>query len=322
MDQMTAVMRAVMSGEATPAQVAGFLVALRMKGEAVAELAAAASVMRELSSKVKVSTENLVDTCGTGGDAKGTFNVSTTAAFVVAAAGGRVAKHGNRSVSSKSGSADLLEAAGANLQLTPEQVAQCIKELGIGFLFAPAHHSAMKHAIGPRKELGIRTMFNLLGPLTNPANAPHQVLGVFSVDWVKPLAEVLQSLGSLHVLVVHAQDGLDEISISSMTEVAELKDGEISRYQISPQQFGITQSKLDNIIVQDVTQSLQLVNNVFSNKPSAALDIVKLNAGAALYASDKTSTLSEGVEMADAAIANGSAKKKFKQYIGFTNSLN
>ncbi len=322
MDQMTAVMRAVMSGEATPAQVAGFLVALRMKGEAVAELAAAASVMRELSSKVKVSTENLVDTCGTGGDAKGTFNVSTTAAFVVAAAGGRVAKHGNRSVSSKSGSADLLEAAGANLQLTPEQVAQCIKELGIGFLFAPAHHSAMKHAIGPRKELGIRTMFNLLGPLTNPANAPHQVLGVFSVDWVKPLAEVLQSLGSLHVLVVHAQDGLDEISISSMTEVAELKDGEISRYQISPQQFGITQSKLDNIIVQDVTQSLQLVNNVFSNKPSAALDIVKLNAGAALYASDKTSTLSEGVEMADAAIANGSAKKKFEQYIGFTNSLN
>ncbi len=322
MDQMTAVMRAVMSGEATPAQVAGFLVALRMKGEAVAELTAAASVMRELSSKVKVSTENLVDTCGTGGDAKGTFNVSTTAAFVVAAAGGRVAKHGNRSVSSKSGSADLLEAAGANLQLTPEQVAQCIKELGIGFLFAPAHHSAMKHAIGPRKELGIRTMFNLLGPLTNPANAPHQVLGVFSVDWVKPLAEVLQSLGSLHVLVVHAQDGLDEISISSMTEVAELKDGEISRYQISPQQFGITQSKLDNIIVQDVTQSLQLVNNVFSNKPSAALDIVKLNAGAALYASDKTSTLSEGVEMADAAIANGSAKKKFKQYIGFTNSLN
>ncbi len=322
MDQMTAAMRAVMSGEATPAQVAGFLVALRMKGEAVAELTAAASVMRELSSLVKVSTENLVDTCGTGGDAKGTFNVSTAAAFVVAAAGGRVAKHGNRSVSSKSGSADLLEAAGANLQLTPDEVAQCIKELGIGFLFAPAHHSAMKYAIGPRKELGIRTMFNLLGPLTNPANAPHQVLGVFSADWLEPLAEVLQSLGSLHVLVVHAQDGLDEISISCKTEVAELKDGDISRYQISPQQFGVTQSKLDKIIVHDVTQSLQLVNNVFSNKQSAALDIVKLNAGAALYASDKTSTLLEGVEMADAAIANGSAKGKFEQYIEFTNSLN
>lgn len=321
-DQMTAVMRAVMSGEATPAQVAGFLVALRMKGEAVSELTAAASVMRELSSEVKVSTENLVDTCGTGGDAKGTFNVSTTAAFVVAAAGGRVAKHGNRSVSSKSGSADLLEAAGVNLQLTPEQVAQCIQELGIGFLFAPAHHSAMKHAIGPRKELGVRTIFNLLGPLTNPANAPHQVLGVFSVDWVEPLAEVLQSLGSLHVLVVHARDGLDEISIGSETEVAELKDGEISRYQISPQQFGLKQSKLDDIVVQDVTQSLQLVNNVFSNKPSAALDIVKLNAGAALYASDKASSLSIGIDMAATAIKSGDAKNKFQQYIEYTNNLN
>lgn len=322
MDQMTAVMRVIMSGEATPAQVAGFLVALRMKGEAVAELTAAASVMRELSSKVKVSTVNLVDTCGTGGDAKGTFNVSTTAAFVVAAAGGRVAKHGNRSVSSKSGSADLLEAAGVNLQLTPEQVAQCIKELGIGFLFAPAHHSAMKHAIGPRKELGIRTMFNLLGPLTNPANAPHQVLGVFSVDWLEPLAEVLQSLGSLHVLVVHARDGLDEISIGSETEVAELKNGEISRYQISPLQFGLKQTKLDDIIVQDVTQSLQVVNTVFSNKPSAALDIVKLNAGAALYASDKASSLSQGIEMAASAIASGDAMDKFQQYIEYTNNLN
>ena len=322
MDQMTAVMRVIMSGEATPAQVAGFLVALRMKGEAVAELTAAASVMRELSSKVKVSTVNLVDTCGTGGDAKGTFNVSTTAAFVVAAAGGRVAKHGNRSVSSKSGSADLLEAAGVNLQLTPEQVAQCIKELGIGFLFAPAHHSAMKHAIGPRKELGIRTMFNLLGPLTNPANAPHQVLGVFSVDWLEPLAEVLQSLGSLHVLVVHARDGLDEISIGSETEVAELKDGEISRYQISPLQFGLKQTKLDDIIVQDVTQSLQVVNTVFSNKPSAALDIIKLNAGAALYASDKASSLSQGIEMAASAIASGDAMDKFQQYIEYTNNLN
>ncbi|NNC68138.1 MAG: anthranilate phosphoribosyltransferase, partial [Gammaproteobacteria bacterium] len=206
-EQMTSVMRTVMSGEATPAQVAGFLVALRMKGEVVEELTAAASVMRELSAKVDIATDNLVDTCGTGGDSKGTFNVSTTAAFVVAAAGARVAKHGNRSVSSKCGSADLLETAGVNLQLTPEQVAKCIEELGIGFLFAPAHHSAMKHAIGPRKELGVRTMFNLLGPLTNPANAPHQVLGVFSEQWIEPLANVLQSLGSKHVLVVHADDG-------------------------------------------------------------------------------------------------------------------
>lgn len=319
--QMMEVMRAVMSGDATPAQVAGFLVALRMKGEVVEELTAAASVMRELSSKVNVATQNLVDTCGTGGDAKGTFNVSTTAAFVVAAAGGRVAKHGNRAVSSKSGSADLLEAAGVNLQLTPTQVARCIEELGIGFLFAPAHHSAMKHAIGPRKELGVRTIFNLLGPLTNPANAPHQVLGVFSADWVEPLAKVLQSLGSQHVLVVHAQDGLDEISIGSATEVAELKDGQVSCYQISPQQFDIGQSKLDEIVVRDVTQSLQLVNEVFSNKSGAALDIVKLNAGAALYASDKASTLAEGIEMAATAIASGDAKSKFQQYIEYTNNL-
>ena len=319
--QMMEVMRAVMSGDATPAQVAGFLVALRMKGEVVEELTAAASVMREFSSKVNVATQNLVDTCGTGGDAKGTFNVSTTAAFVVAAAGGRVAKHGNRAVSSKSGSADLLEAAGVNLQLTPTQVARCIEELGIGFLFAPAHHSAMKHAIGPRKELGVRTIFNLLGPLTNPANAPHQVLGVFSADWVEPLAKVLQSLGSQHVLVVHAQDGLDEISIGSATEVAELKDGQVSCYQISPQQFDIGQSKLDEIVVRDVTQSLQLVNEVFSNKSGAALDIVKLNAGAALYASDKASTLAEGIEMAATAIASGDAKSKFQQYIEYTNNL-
>ena len=264
-EQMTTVMRAVMSGDATPAQVAGFLVALRMKGEVVEELTAAASVMRELSSKVNVSTQNLVDTCGTGGDAKGTFNVSTTAAFVVAAAGGRVAKHGNRSVSSKSGSADLLEAAGVNLQLSPEQVAQCIEKIGIGFLFAPAHHSAMKHAIGPRKELGVRTMFNLLGPLTNPANAPHQVLGVFSADWVEPLAQVLKSLGSQHVLVAHAQDGLDEISIGTETNIAELKDGKVSCYKISPQQFSIEQGNLNDIVVQDVKQSLAMVNDVFNN---------------------------------------------------------
>lgn len=320
-DQMTGVMRAVMSGEATPAQVAGFLVALRMKGEAIAELTAAAAVMRELSSKVKVPTKNLVDTCGTGGDAKGTFNISTATAFVVAAAGGRVAKHGNRSVSSKSGSADLLETAGVNLQLTPVQVARCIEEVGIGFLFAPAHHSAMKYAIGPRKELGVRTMFNLLGPLTNPANAPHQVLGVFGAEWLEPLVKVLQSLGSQHVLVVNAQDGLDEISIACATEVAELKDGVISRYQITPQQFGVQPSKLDDIIVQNATQSMQLVQRVFNNQASAALDIVKLNAGAALYACDRAESIETGVELAAAAIAGGKAQEKFSQYIEFTNSF-
>lgn len=320
-EQMTTVMHAVMSGETTPAQVAGFLVALRMKGEVVEELTAAASVMRELSAKVNVATDNLVDTCGTGGDSKGTFNVSTAAAFVVAAAGARVAKHGNRSVSSKSGSADLLETAGVNLQLTPEQVAKCIEEIGIGFLFAPAHHSAMKHAIGPRKELGVRTMFNLLGPLTNPANAPHQVLGVFSEQWVEPLANVLQSLGSKHVLVVHADDGLDEISIAGNTQIAELKDGAVSRYSISPQQFGMDEGKFVDIVAKDSTESLQIVNCVFENKVGAALDIVKLNAGAALYASDIAMTLEEGVSMATDAIASGEAKNKFQQYIEYTNNF-
>ncbi len=319
--QMTTVMRAVMSGEATSAQVAGFLVALRMKGEVAEELTAAASVMRELSAKVNVATENLVDTCGTGGDSKGTFNVSTTAAFVVAAAGARVAKHGNRSVSSKSGSADLLETAGVNLQLTPDQVAKCIEELGIGFLFAPAHHSAMKHAIGPRKELGVRTMFNLLGPLTNPANTPHQVLGVFSEQWIEPLANVLKSLGSKHVLVVHADDGLDEISIAGNTQIAELKNGAVSRYSISPKQFGMDEGKLADIVAKDAAESLQIVNDVFDNKTGAALDIVKLNAGAALYASDKAATLEEGVSLAADAIVSGEAKKKFQQYIEYTNNF-
>jgi len=319
--QMTEVMHAVMSGKTTSAQVAGFLVALRMKGEAVEELTAAASVMRELSAKVEVSTQNLVDTCGTGGDAKGTFNVSTTAAFVVAAAGARVAKHGNRSVSSKSGSADLLEIAGVNLQLTADQVATCIEELGIGFLFAPAHHSAMKHAIGPRKELAVRTMFNLLGPLTNPANAPHQVLGVFAEQWIEPLANVLQSLGSKHVLVVHADDGLDEISISGSTQIAELKEGVVSRYSISPQQFGIDEGELKDIVAKDSAESLQIVNNVFENKTGAALDIVKLNAGAAIYASDIAETLEEGLRSAAEVIASGEAKNKFQQYIEYTNSF-
>ncbi|QMU61710.1 MAG: anthranilate phosphoribosyltransferase [Gammaproteobacteria bacterium] len=320
-EQMTAVMRVVMSGEATPAQVAGFLVALRMKGEVVEELTAAAAVMRELSAKVNVATENLVDTCGTGGDSKGTFNVSTCVAFVAAAAGARVAKHGNRSVSSKSGSADVLEIAGVNLQLTPKQVANCIEELGIGFLFAPAHHSAMKHAIGPRKELGVRTMFNLLGPLTNPASAPHQVLGVFSKQWLEPLANVLKSLGSKHVLVVHADDGLDEISIASNTQIAELKNGAVSCYSISPKQFGLDEGNLADIVAKDAANSLLIVNDVFENKTGAALDIVKLNAGAALYASDKAATLEEGVSLAADVIASGEAKNKFQQYIEYTNSF-
>jgi len=296
-------------------------VALRMKGEVVEEITAAAAVMRDLSAKVEILTENLVDTCGTGGDSKGTFNVSTTAAFVAAAAGARVAKHGNRSVSSKSGSADLLETAGVNLQLSPEQVAACIEELGIGFLFAPAHHSAMKHAIGPRKELGVRTIFNLLGPLTNPANAPHQVLGVFSQQWVEPLAKVLQSLGSKHVLVVHAEDGLDEISIAANTQIAELKDGAVTCYSLAPKQLGVELGNLSDVVAKDAIDSLQIINHVFDNKSGAALDIVKLNAGAAIYASDIASSLEEGVILAADAIASGNAKEKFQQYIEYTNSF-
>ncbi|MGZ8193588.1 MAG: anthranilate phosphoribosyltransferase, partial [Methylobacter sp.] len=222
-DEMRNVMHIIMSGGATDAQIGGFLIALRCKGETIDEIAAAAEVMRELATKVNVTGEHIIDTCGTGGDGANTFNISTTCAFVVAAAGGQVAKHGNRSVSSCCGSADVLEAAGVNLDLTAEQVAQCVNEIGVGFLFAPRHHGAMKHTIGPRKEMGVRTLFNLLGPLSNPAGAPNQLIGVFSKEWVEPLAQVLTKLGSKHVLVVNAEDGLDEISIASPTTIAELK---------------------------------------------------------------------------------------------------
>ena len=320
-EQMSAVMHEIMSGKTGPAQMAAFLTALRMKGETVTELSAAASVMRELSTRVEVSADFLVDTCGTGGDAKGTFNISTAAAFAVAAAGGSVAKHGNRSVSSKSGSADVLETAGVNLELTPGQVAQCIEELGVGFLFAPAHHSAMKHAVGVRRDLGVRTMFNLLGPLTNPAGAPNQLLGVFAGQWVEPLAQVLHRLGSQHVLVVHAEDGLDEISISGETEVAELKAGEVTRYRISAAQFGIDPYSLDDLRVQDSQQSLSMVKAALSGKVNAAAEIVRLNAGAALYACDRARTLEEGVEMAASVLSSGAAWKKFQQYVEYTNDV-
>ena len=280
-DEMTAVMRTIMTGEATPAQIGGFLIGLRMKSETVDEIAAAARVMRELATGVQVTGSNVVDIVGTGGDATNTFNVSTACTFVVAAAGGTVAKHGNRSVSSKSGSADLLEAAGVNLDLTPEQVAQCINEIGVGFMFAPKHHSAMKHAIGPRKEMGVRTIFNILGPLTNPAGAPNQLLGVFSSDLVEPLAQVLNKLGSNHVLVVNAEDGMDEISVGAPTHVAELKDGLVSTYTISPEQFGIERADIKQLVVNSAKESLAIINDVFENQPGPARDIVMLNAGAA-----------------------------------------
>ncbi|EIJ33388.1 anthranilate phosphoribosyltransferase [Thiothrix nivea] len=320
-EEMTNTMRAIMTGQATAAQIGGFLIGLRMRGETVTEISAAASVMRELSAKVQVSAEHLVDTCGTGGDSSGTFNISTASALVVAAAGGRVAKHGNRSVSSKSGSADVLEAAGVNLNISPEQVAQCINELGVGFLFAQLHHSAMKFAIGPRRELGVRTIFNLLGPLTNPASAPNQVLGVFAEQWVRPMAEVLQTLGSRHVMVVHAEDGLDEISIAAPTHVAELKDGVVKEYTIQPEDFGLTRASLDSIKVDVPDASLSLIRQVLAGTPGVARDIVCLNAGAAIYVAGLADSHAAGVAQAQQAIDSGAAATRLQQLTDLTNSF-
>jgi len=309
-DDMYSVMQTIMTGEATQAQIGGFLIGLRMKGESVDEITAAAKVMRELAAHVEVAGPHLVDTCGTGGDAASTFNVSTASAFVVAAAGGKVAKHGNRSVSSKSGSADVLEAAGVSLELSPEQVAQCVNDIGVGFMFAPKHHSAMKHAIGPRKEMGVRTIFNVLGPLTNPAGAPNQVLGVFSNKLVEPLAEVLQQLGSEHVLVVHSQDGMDEISIGAPTFVAELKNGKIETYTIAPEDFGIERSSIEDLGVNSAEESLAVIKSVFEGNKGPARDIVQINAGAAIYAAGIASTLVDGIVKAGETIDSGAAMGK------------
>ena len=320
-EQMAEVMTLIMTGQATDSQIGGFLIGLRMKGETVDEVAAAASVMRELSTKVSAPNDYLVDTCGTGGDSSGSFNISTASVFVAAAAGANVAKHGNRSVSSKSGSADVLETAGVNLNITPEQVADCIKNVGAGFLFAIKHHGAMKHAIGPRKEMAVRTIFNVLGPLTNPAGAPNQVIGVFSKDWLEPLAEVLKQLGSHHVMVVHADDGMDEISIASATSVAELKDGEIKTYTIEPEDFAMNKADLSEIKAVDSADSLQIIKSVFDNNEGAAKDIVSLNAGAAIYVSGLAETLAQGVDMAKSAIADGKAKNKFESLVEYTNKF-
>ncbi len=320
-EQMEAVMRIIMTGGATDAQIGGFLVGLRMKGETVDEIAAAARVMRELVTPVKVNDEHLVDVVGTGGDGSGTFNISTTSSFVVAAAGGKVAKHGNRSVSSKSGAADLLEAAGVNLEITPEQVSQCIEQVGVGFMFAPKHHSAMKHAIGPRKEMGVRTIFNVLGPLTNPAGAKHQLLGVYSDQLVEPLAQVMQQLGSKHVLVVHSLDGMDEISIGAPTLVAELKNGEIDSYMIQPEDFGLNRDNLTDLQVGDAQESLVLVKKVLSGEKGEARDIVLMNAGAAIYAADLVDSLETGVKRAAEVIDSGEAAAKLEALVALSNSF-
>lgn len=316
-EEMRDVMRSIMSGEATAIQIAGFLIALRCKGETVAEITAAAEVMRSLATKVAIRGEHIIDTCGTGGDGANTFNISTTCAFVVAAAGATVAKHGNRSVSSRSGSADVLEAAGVNLNLTAEQVAQCVNSIGVGFLFAQKHHGAMKYVAAPRKEMGVRTLFNLLGPLVNPAAAPNQLIGVFARQWVEPLAQVLKALGSEHVLVVNADDGLDEISIASDTTVAELKQGVITSYSISPEQFGFRRADLADLAVDDVVHSLAMLQSVLDNQPGPARDIVSLNAGAAIYAAGLKDTLAAGVARAQEVIASGAAKQKLDALVNF-----
>jgi anthranilate phosphoribosyltransferase len=310
-----------MGGAWTPAQVAGFLVALRMKGESVSEIAAAAEVMRELSTKVPLAgVDHLVDTCGTGGDGAHTFNISTASAFVAAAAGARVAKHGGRSVSSTSGSADVLEALGVNVNLAPEKVAEAVKALGVGFMFAPNHHSAMKHAAPVRKELGVRTLFNLLGPLTNPAGAPNQVMGVFSRELIGVLARVLQSLGSRHVLVVYAEEGLDEISLASPTFVAELKDGHVSEYELEPGLFGLPQVAASELVVNGKDEAVEMLLAALENRHAGAAAIVALNAGAAIYVSGRAISLMEGVAQARAAIESGAGREKLDAYVRFSKA--
>ncbi len=319
--EMSAVMQQVMGGELTPAQIAALLIALRMKGETVDEIAAAATVMRSLSTKVDIRDSTyLVDTCGTGGDGIQTFNVSTVSAFVAAAAGAKVAKHGGRSVSSTCGSADVLEALGVNVNLTPQQVAKCVDDIGIGFMFAPNHHSAMKYAAPVRRELGVRTMFNLLGPLTNPASAKRQVMGVFDKDLTGKLAQVLQKLGSEHVLVVHGADGMDEISFSGDTYIAELKNDKVTEYIINPAQFGLGIHPLKSIQIQDAQASkamiLDVLNGQSSTKNQAARDIVLMNAGAAIYVAGVVESLQAGIHKAAEVIDSGTAMEKLNALIG------
>lgn len=325
-EDMQEVMRLIMTGRATEAQIGGFLVALRMKGESIDEITGAAQVMRDLSQKVIVDGPHLVDTCGTGGDGANLFNVSTASAFVVAAAGGRVAKHGNRSVSSSTGSADVLEAAGVYLGLNADQVGRCIAELGVGFMFAPAHHGAMKYAIGPRKEMAIRTIFNMLGPMTNPAGVRRQIIGVFNQALCRPMAEVLKRLGSEHVMVVHAEDGLDEISLARPTHVAELKAGEITEFQIKPEDFNLASQSLIGLEVDNAEQSLALIKAALGKEQhetaQKARQIIILNAGAAIYVSGLADSLQAGVSMAEDAIGSGLALAKLNELASFTQVFN
>ncbi|MBK1850780.1 MULTISPECIES: anthranilate phosphoribosyltransferase [unclassified Marinobacter] len=322
-EEMKSVMRIVMNGEATDAQIGALLMGLRLKSETVDEITGAVEVMRELVSGVAIKAEPLVDIVGTGGDGANLFNVSSASAFVVAAAGGFVAKHGNRAVSSKSGSADLIEQAGINLGLTPEQVARCVEQIGVGFMFAPAHHGAMKHAVGPRKELGCRTLFNILGPMTNPAGVKRQLVGVFSKALCRPIAEVLQKLGSEHIMVVASKDGLDEISLASATHVAELKNGEITEYTLTPEDLGIKSQTLVGLSVDTAEESLNLIKAAFGRghdeMAEKARDMIALNAGAAIYVAGLAPTAKMGVEMALDAMGSGLAAGKLAELADFSH---
>ncbi|MGH8620648.1 MAG: anthranilate phosphoribosyltransferase [Burkholderiales bacterium] len=320
-EEMLSLMRSIMSGQVSPQLIAAIIIGLRVKKETIGEIAAAAEVMREFAAKVAVNDpDNLVDIVGTGGDGAHSFNISTAASFVCAAAGGRVAKHGNRSVSSKSGSADVLEALGANINLKPDQVGRCIDATGIGFMFAPNHHAAMKHAAPVRRELGVKTIFNILGPLTNPAGAGRQLMGVFHPDLVGIQARVLQRLGARHVMIVYGMEGMDEISLSGPTLVGELKDNNVGEYHIAPQDFGLKTQDAAAIKVDGVEQSKAMVLSALANEAGAARDIVALNAGAGIYVAGLAPTLAGGLQKALEVIASGAARKKLDAFVGFTRS--
>jgi anthranilate phosphoribosyltransferase len=321
-DEMLSLWRKLMRGELSPVQIAALTMGLRVKKETIGEIAAAAQIMREFATPVEVADKShLVDLCGTGGDAAHTFNISTAAMFVAAAAGARVAKHGGRGVSSGSGSADVLEALGANINLAPPTVAVCLAETGIGFMFAPNHHAAMKHAAPVRKELGVRTIFNILGPLTNPAGAPNQVMGVFHADLVGIQVRVLKELGSRHVLVVHGKDGMDEVSLGAATQVGELKDGKVREYEIHPEDFGLSMVSNRGLRVTSAVESKAMLLEALSNTPGTPREIVVFNAGVALYAADVAASIAEGIERARAAIASGAAQATLERFVAVTQKL-
>ena len=314
------VMNQVMTGEASPLQVAAFLTALRMKGETVDEITGAARVMREKAHRVNIGAKTVLDTCGTGGDQKGTFNISTTVAFVLAGAGVNVAKHGNRSVSSQSGSADVLAALGVKVDAPKERVEQCIAEIGIGFLFAPLLHEAMKYAVQPRRDIGIRTIFNLLGPLTNPAMATHQLIGIYSGELVGMIALVLKNLGSARAMVVHGLEGLDEISLCGPTKVAELRNGEVKEYAVEPERFGLTRCRLEELHGGNPDESAAIVRGILDGKKGSPRDVVLLNGGAALYVSGSAATIEDGIRLAADSIDSGKARQKLSQLVELTNA--